>query len=378
MRKETKTGTATDVANTLEFIDEHFVTECLGVPTCSGDELRMQEYIILWARRNGVMYGCDEVGNVYLTKGQLEAGEYYPCVTSHMDTVHSKNLDYVDVGVPIKIKREVTKIGTKLSANGIGIGADDKCGICISLSLVSRFDKIKACFFVEEEIGCKGSDKLDERWFDDVGYVIGWDSPDLNRAAWKCGGVKLFNYLFYQGYIKDVCDNWGLTKFYSEPITDVMNIRRKTDIICMNFGNGGYMAHSDDEYCILEDMDHALGMGIDIIKKLGMKRYTLKHEATMRTGTDVRYWIDNNGIYHSEAIKDDDAMLEELGDSSKYSYGKTYAKTSKMTDKCVNYVIDVYEEYISNLEDAVRESLIQAYGDELKADEEIKKIFNKW
>ena len=379
MLRETKIADNANSNCELEYIDKEFVLDCLGVPTSSGAEFRMQEFIILWARRNGILCSVDKRGNIYLTKGIVGGNEYYPCVTSHMDTVHYENKDYAELGVGLRLKVENEKGKTKVSAPGLGIGADDKAGICISLTLMGMFDKIKACFFVEEETGCRGSSELDSNWFDDVGYVIGWDSPDLNRAAWKCGGIKLFSYDFYKTHIKEICDRWGLTKFYSEPITDVMNIRTMTEIVCMNFGNGGYRAHSIDEYCILEDMDHAAGMGADLIRGLGMDRYEMAHvDKALTSNSDVRYWIDESGIYHSEKIKDDDALLAELGDGSKFSYSTTYKPGKKLSDAAVRYVIDTYEEYISNLEESVMDALTEAYGgDKDKAQEKVNEIFNK-
>ena len=241
----------------LNYLDPEFVLDCMSIPTHSGLEQRMVVFIILWCRRNNVYYEFDDYGNLYLTKGKLEEGEYYPCVTSHLDTVHKEHDPYIKVGVPLDLKIELTKEKehkvSVLSTNGkIGIGADDKGGIAICLSMFDHFDKLKACFFLEEETGCKGSKNLWKEWFKDVGYVIGYDSPELYRSAYACSGTNLFNYKFYETYMKDVCDSWGLTKghFHSEPFTDVKEIREQTGIICMNFGNGGYNAHFDTEYCI--------------------------------------------------------------------------------------------------------------------------------
>jgi hypothetical protein len=183
----------------LMYLNKDFVYDCMSVPTHSLLEYRMVVFIILWARKNGIKYEFDDYGNVYLTKGELAEGEYYPCVTSHLDTVQTKHDPYIYAGVPLDLKTERTKDGShkiSVDANGgsaIGIGADDKGGICICLSLFDHIDKLKACFFLDEERGCHGSDNLDKDWFKDVGYVIGYDSPDLYRAAWSCNGTKLFS-----------------------------------------------------------------------------------------------------------------------------------------------------------------------------------------
>jgi hypothetical protein len=293
---------------------------------------------MMWARRNNVKIEYDDFGNIYLTKGELAEGEYYPCVTSHLDTVQYKHDPYIYAGVPLALKIEKTKDGDhKLFVDNeggslgteIGIGADCKSGICICLSLFDHFEKLKACFFLDEEEGCVGSEKLDVDWFNNVGYVIGFDSPDLYRAAWSCSGTKLFNYPFYETWMKPVCDEWGLTTgyFFSEPYTDVKEIREKTDIICMNFGNGGYNAHNigGTEYCIMEDMDQACGMGIDLIDYIGCTRHMLKH----RTKGTISYIKDENGVWNNDGYDtEDDKKLESLGDNKRNRWGYNSSSSS--------------------------------------------------
>ena len=376
----------------LDYIDKDLLLECMSVPTHSKLEYRMVAFIILWARRNNVKYEFDSFGNVYLTKGELDADEYYPCVTSHLDTVQTKHDPYIYAGVPLKLKIELTKDKQhKLSVDNeggtlgsdIGIGADCKSGICICLSLFDHVDKLKACFFLDEETGCNGSDRLDEDWFKDVGYVIGFDSPDLYRAAWSCQGTKLFNYEFYEKYMKSVCDNWGLTEgcFFSEPYTDVKNIREKTGIICMNFGNGGYFAHNigGTEFCIMEDMDQACGMGIDLIEYIGRTRHYLKHKGKTWGTTSTNYVRTNDGTYvRSNDEEDDNHKLELLGDISRVrTYGgssshnsntntnttntstskPTVSKEDEIKFETVKYIADRYDSHIKAIKEDVLEGI---------------------
>ena len=361
----------------LAYLDKDFVYECMSVPTHSKKEYRMVTFIILWARRNGVKYEFDDFGNVYLTKGELAKGEFYPCVTSHLDTVQDRQDPYIFAGVPLDLKTERTKEEyhkVSVDANGgasIGIGADDKSGICICLSMFDHLEKLKACFFLDEESGCNGSNALDLEWFKDVGYVIGYDSPDLYRAAWACSGTKLFSYDFYTKYMKEVCDRWGLTKgcFFSEPFTDVKNIREKTDIICMNFGNGGYNAHCPSEYIIVEDMDQACGMGIDLIDNIGCTEHKLKHtnSYSWTSRTDNSYKRNSNGTYEQVSV-DDTELLRGLGDNGRksyYGYGSqnttpTTTTTTKKEDELkfesVKYIVNRYDSHIL----AIKEELLEA------------------
>ena len=352
----------------LNYLDKDFILETMSIPTNSGNEFRMVIYVIQFARRNGIDYEFDDYGNVYLTKGKLKKGEYYPCVTSHLDTVQDKHEPYIRAGVNLTLKCELTTDNEhKLSVDSfgqssIGIGADDKGGVCICLSMFEHFDCLKACFFLNEERGCCGSKELNKEWFKDVGYCIGYDSPDLFRAAWSCSGVKLFSYEFYEQWMKPICDEWGLKNcFYSEPITDVMEIRKQTSVMCMNFGNGGYNAHSPSEYCIMEHMDHACGMGIALIEHIGLTRHELKHTS----GTDVSKGIyrENNGIF-SRVDVDDKKLLEGLGDNNRFRTTTTYTTTKATPSKSeqlgfemMKYVVNRYEGHITEIKNDVLETI---------------------
>jgi hypothetical protein len=364
----------------LEYMNKDFVLECMSIPTHSRLEYRMVTFIILWARRNNVKYEFDDYGNIYITKGVLEDGEYYPCVTSHLDTVQIKHDPYIYAGVPLDLKIEKTKdnehkVSVASNTYGVGIGADDKGGIAICLSLFDHFEKLKACFFLDEETGCNGSNNLWKEWFNDVGYVIGYDSPDLFRAAYSCSGVKLFSYDFYEKHMKDVCDKWGLVQgsFHAEPFTDVKNIREKIGVICMNFGNGGYNAHNmgGTEYCILEHMDHACGMGIDLIDNIGCERHYLKHRN--RGDRSASYVRDNYGIYHN-IVDDDDDKLASLSGKRITPYNSTSSTTRSTTSfddqlkfESVKYIVNRYEKYINDTKDSVLES-VKAICSEAKLD----------
>jgi hypothetical protein len=351
----------------LTHLEKDFIYDLMSVPTSSSNEYRLVTFIILWARRNNIPYEFDEYGNIYLTKGMLNEGEYYPCVTAHLDTVQTKQKCYAQAGQPLQVKTRIDSTTKKheIYVDGMGIGGDDKAGVLIALSMFKHLDKLKACFFLEEEIGCKGSDKLNTEWFENVGYVMGYDSPDLNRAAYACSGVKLFSAAFFKTYMQEICKKHGLTKFHSEPFTDVKKIREKTNIICMNFGSGYYNAHSDKEYCVIEDMDTACRMGVELINFIGLTRHELKNSDG---------WVKHSNGTWTKTEDEDEKFLRTLsgynygyygqGSQSDYSYG-TSAKTSdsssttatkkyeedknKVNIETLKYVTERYEDYIENL-----------------------------
>ena len=113
----------------------------------------------------------------------------------------------------------------------------------------------------------------------------------------------------------------------------------------MNFGNGGYCAHTNKEYCVVEEMDHACGMGADIIKTLGTKQF--KVEPCSIYGTSV---VQSNGT--KTWIKNPDSDF--FRQFSSYATPKS-AKTTKDTSKTkVTYDVEEVGEmlglYITNIQ----------------------------
>ena len=245
----------------------------LSVPTYTGKEHRMIEFLMDYSRDKGYDGGIDEKGNVYMCKGAPPDGGYYPCVTAHMDTVQYEQIPFIEAGKPIPLVTEEIKGKHRIYAEDFGLGGDDKAGIVIALTILDKLPVCKAVFFVEEESGCYGSRNTELTWFKDVGYVIAFDSPEGNCASWSCSGECLFDRLFYETYLVELGEKFGLTKYVAHPYTDVMVLRINTALMCMNFGAGYYKYHTPDEYCIAEEMDNAAAMGIYLINRLGYKEY---------------------------------------------------------------------------------------------------------
>jgi hypothetical protein len=170
--------------------------------------------------------------------------------------------------------------------------------------------------------------------------------------------------------MQDICKKHGLTKFQSEPFTDVKEIREQTGIMCMNFGSGYYNAHSEREYCVIEDMDTACRMGVELIEFIGLTRHELQHSSGWIKGQD--------GVYRKVATDDeDDKFFRTLsgvqygyygyGNQGSYNYGTT-TKTSgtstttttkttetakddknKVNIETLKYVTERYEEHIEDV-----------------------------
>jgi len=259
-----------------------FLKEVLSLPSISGDESMVRDYIIEYAKTYGIDYYTDKKGNIYLTKGMLDStDEYFPCVVSHMDTVHRSHRTLIENKVRLSIKED--NLGWLTAHHPetdkqTGIGGDDKCGVYVCLELFKNFDKLKGAFFVEEEIGMLGSKESDDKFFENVGYAIQFDAPSSNWISEVCSGVKLFDEDF-KNEIKGVLNESGYNKFSIDPFTDVNQLAKKYDFNYLNLGCGYYRQHSDSEYVVISEVEDSLKAGIQLISKLGVTKYVHKKTA---------------------------------------------------------------------------------------------------
>lgn len=272
-----------------QLIDERLMYDVLSIPSLSGNEKCMQAFLLEYARNNGISANIDEKGNIYLCKGTLADVEFYPCVTAHMDTVHHSHIPFIEANKKIPLQTEERNGKHLIFADDFGLGGDDKAGIVVALTIMERLQVCKAVFFVEEEIGCRGSEDADLSWFRDVGYIIAFDSPGSNCASWSCCGERLFDREFYEQFLEELGDKYGLTHYEAHPYTDVMMLRMNTSLACMNFGAGYYNLHTDMEYVVIEDMNHAVDMGLYLIGRLGNTEYILPFTPHYISGDDDDY-----------------------------------------------------------------------------------------
>jgi len=254
--------------------------EVLSIPSYSGEETMVIDYIINFCDTNGFNYYSDIKKNIYITKGLVSEGEYYPCVIAHMDTVHSDQLSLIRDKQNINIDESIRNGKTMLTGHHpiynkiTGIGGDNKCGIFIALNLLLTTTTIKVAFFVEEEIGMKGSSVCDESFFKDVGYAMQFDAPTNNWFSKTCTGIKLWTDEMFED-VKPILEKYGIDNISTDPFTDVVQMRKKFDFCCMVLCSGYYQQHTKYEYVIKEDVINSIKMGGEIIEKLGRKKYVI-------------------------------------------------------------------------------------------------------
>jgi len=300
-----------------------FLKDVLSIPSISGDESMVRDYIINFANERNIEHYVDSKGNLYLTKGLLESEEYYPCVVSHIDTVHRSHRELIQNKQRLIIESSVYNEGdvdefVTLTAKHpdtkkqTGIGGDDKCGVYVCLELFDRFDKLKGAFFVEEEIGMLGSRVADDKFFENVGYATQFDAPSSNWITEICSGVKIFDDNF-KNEIKEVLSESGYTKFSNDPFTDVNQLSKKYDFNCLNLGCGYYKQHTDQEYVIVSEVYDSLEAGVKLLTKLGNKKY-------VHTKEEPKGILNETYSYGAYTYTFDDDIedmdeFDELGDS---------------------------------------------------------------
>lgn len=259
--------------------------EVLSLPSFSGKESRVSDYITKFCHEHGIDTYMDTHGNVYATKGEAD---FYPCVVSHIDTVHRiteivvKENDYGDLyaetpdGVPT------------------GIGGDDKAGVFVCLEMLLHAEVLKAAFFVAEEVGCLGSYLSDPKFFENVGYAIQFDAPFNNWISYHSDGERLFEiyssfFLTIEEIFKTDMPGYDRTKCLGyHPYTDVSALKRLYDFSCINYSVGYYNMHSRTEYVVIDETFACLEMAKKMVAALGNQKYQLPPKGIVTEGIKER------------------------------------------------------------------------------------------
>ncbi len=258
-------------------MDKKLLKEILSIPSYSGNERKLVNFICEFLEENKIPYKVDELFNIYCTKGDADI---YPCVVAHTDTVHNNN--HIDVRTELKkncrnVLKEAYK-GYDAKGKPTGIGGDDKAGVFACLTLLLELPALKASFFVSEEIGCKGSKEADEAFFENVGYAIQFDAPYDYMVTEVSSGVPLFDRRseFFKK-ANNVLVEYIIPEYGSHPFTDVYALKKLFDFSCINLSIGYYEHHTADEYVILEDVENGIKIGREMIASLGYEKYKKRY-----------------------------------------------------------------------------------------------------
>lgn len=319
--------------------------EVLSIPSYSRREELVRDFVISYAKERGYEVIVDDKGNVYVINGEIDEGEYYPCVVAHMDTVHRSHTNLIDENRRLIIETSTynendqdefsTLIAKHPDTNKqTGIGGDDKCGVYACLELLTQ-GKMKAAFFVEEEIGMLGSKEANELFFKDVGYAIQFDAPSDNWITEVCSGVRIMDDEFKE-LITENLDSNGYRNFSRDPFTDVNQLSKKFDFNCVNLGCGYHRQHTDSEYVVVNEVFNSVTAGLSLINHLGNKKYAIKKDEVITESnySHQQYQYDNSFDYNDVDyyMESDAREIVEVILMMK-SLGKTKEEIVDMTKK---------------------------------------------
>ena len=288
--------------------------ELLSVPSKTYQEDRMVNYLLdELSNINGIEVVCDEHKNIYVTKGILDEGEYYPMFISHTDTVHNI-IDEIIVkeeyllrpytfGKDFGNDQVLCLKAYDKNDKPTGIGGDDKCGIYICLELLRQLDKVKIALFVSEETGCNGSKMLNTDFLNDVGYVTQYDAPGDHLISYSCMGTVLFDEdsEFFKIAYRSISEGFGNDMLVqSHPYTDIMIMKQKSDLSCINMSCGYYNMHTANEFVCISDVERAITAGMNMVKNLGLKKYEFKPEPKPTTTTTTFSDFEDENPFYDE------------------------------------------------------------------------------
>ena len=136
-----------------------FFKELSKIPRESGNEEKIADYIVEFAKSRNLEYLRDSYNNVIIKKYENE--EKIIILGAHLDMVCEKNIDK-----EFDFKKdsiEVYEENGYLKANGTTLGADNGIGVAVILNILdSNYDvSIEAVFTTMEETTMEGAEKID-------------------------------------------------------------------------------------------------------------------------------------------------------------------------------------------------------------------------
>ena len=312
--------------------------EVLSIPTHSRNEVLMIKYLEEVLSDKGFNYTKDEIGNIYVTKGEAD---FYPCFVAHTDTVHYVNHNLKVVQLEEDGKTILTGIDSK-TMKPSGIGGDDKCGVFLCLEMLDTLDNVKVALFVSEEIGCVGSRQADPEFFKNVGYAIQYDSPKGNSMSLTLMGKKLFGEeTDFGGKVKPLILEHGIDSWERHPYTDIWPLMEKFDFSCLNLAAGYHRYHTDNEYVVVEEVQNAFELGLKLHEILGEDFYERpKEKEGGYYSSFFGGYVSRNTQLITEDVEEDedDLFFEEDEDDETYGLGEDAFKES------TNYYDDEFED----------------------------------
>ncbi len=327
-------------------MNEELLKKLYSINSPSGKEANMENFVIEFVSGiSGVNFWSDKRGNIYAEKRGSEIGSEFPCIVAHLDEVHTR-----DFGCHYSTQRVGGILfGFDLSTDSfVGCGADDKNGIFVALSCLEKYDHIKVAFFVEEEMGCRGSSAADMSFFKDCRFVLQADRRNGSDFISRASFVDLCSAEF----IADV----NMEKFgYKEAagsMTDVMTLKENgLEVSCCNLSCGYYNPHTENEYTKIYELNNCLYFVQSIIEgctkvyKHNYEKRKWDYNSYGKWGTYGKWGYNSYGKWgyketdwgldESKYLDISDSDLDESDEPKYLDYDKTY-------NKVVDFIVKLY------------------------------------
>lgn len=221
--------------------------ELLNIHGISGNEKPVREYLHPVLQNLVDTVTVDDYGNLL---GEKKCGSGIGAtilLSAHMDTVKGVLID----------KELVENDGIIMSNKG-ALGADDRAGIAIILSVLRNLGKakfdgtLKISFSCDEEIGCVGADKIDPKWYEGTDLAIIVDRRGNRDIVVGCGMAFCSDSIgfFMEDASKMIDMDW---KCVEGGISDAVTFSGN-GINSVNLSAGYMNEHTDREFVVIEDM----------------------------------------------------------------------------------------------------------------------------
>lgn len=332
--------------------NEELLIEVLGWQSESSKEKEqiiptLNNYLKILDKKHSLVIEEDAHGNIYVTKGKASL---YPCIVSHLDQVHR-----------FCPNKTIVRNGDYLlafdGARQVGTGGDDLVGVFMCLNLLDTVDKIKVVFFLQEEIGCIGSNACDLDFFKDCKFIGQADRKGDADFINYSNGVKLFDEEF-STFVAPILEGYKY-KECTGIATDAGALsKRNVGIACFNISCGYHNPHTSTEYVVISQVEVCYNVILDIILSAD-KQYTYVRPANVsmikpntENKTKLYHMLYEEFKHHPKYIK-----------SNKMNYAYSLAISfiddiimgyDRMVDELqpdYPYISDQLEEYLEYLRD---------------------------
>ena len=173
-----------------------YFEEITQIPHGSGNIEAISNYLADFARKRGLEYIQDQVGNVIIIKDAASGYEQEPAVIlqGHMDmvAVHKPELDIDMTREPLKVAIE----GDRIYAEGTSLGGDDGIAVAYGLALLDdntlQHPRLEVVITVDEEVGMDGARAIDLSMLQ--GHrLLNLDSEEEGIFLTSCAGGARIN-----------------------------------------------------------------------------------------------------------------------------------------------------------------------------------------